>query len=258
MKWALGPLIAVMTMWGQAPRQAANEPPPTFEVASVKPSPPVPADMARLGSIGAKIDPSQARFTRASLTGLIARAYRVDRFQISGPDWMSSSYYDIVATIPEGVSTDFVPEMLQGLLEDRFKLSLHTATKDFDLYVLSVADGGPKIQAKPTDYKPDAQIMPESMAECTVDLSLAMGRPVLDQTGLEGPYLFPRGFGEGVMKRGLWQRLGARPDMEEELQAPSQGEIQRSLQAFGLKLDPRQQAMPVLTIDHVEKSPTEN
>ena len=51
-------------------------------------------------------------------------AYKLKAYQVIGPDWIKSSHWDIAATLPEGANKDQVPEMMQALLADRFKLEM--------------------------------------------------------------------------------------------------------------------------------------
>ena len=76
---------------------AQDLPRPEFEVASIRPSPP-PA--AATGAAGVQIDGSQVRCVAFSLRGYISMAYRVRIYQITGPDWLASERFDIVAKIP--------------------------------------------------------------------------------------------------------------------------------------------------------------
>ena len=118
---------------------------PAFEVATIKPAQlPGPAQMAAgqlhmgLYVAGARVD-----IGAMSLADLIRIAYRVKNYQVSGPPWMTTERFDVMAKIPEGVSKDLVPEMLQALLAERFKLELHRENKEHSVYVLTVAKGGP-------------------------------------------------------------------------------------------------------------------
>jgi uncharacterized protein (TIGR03435 family) len=94
---------------------------------------------------------------------LVQQAYGVGKDRISGaPDWLNSDRYDIEAKVDPArvdelkkLSPDELKaarqQMLQKLLEDRFKLTLHRETKELPIYNLVVAKGGPKIQ----ESKPD-------------------------------------------------------------------------------------------------------
>jgi len=121
----------------------AQTPAPSFEVASVKPSPPPTGDVMIRRSGG---DPGMVNYQNVTLKIMIARAYSVKNFQVSGPDWIDSQGYDVVAKLPAGASQDQVPAMLQTLLAERFKLALHRESKEIPVYALIVDKGGPKVK----------------------------------------------------------------------------------------------------------------
>jgi len=129
---------------------------PTFEVASIKPAPPL--DMAKLRAeiqngetprLGARVDGARAEYIYLSIQDLIGLAYQVKSYQITGPDWMANQRFDIFAKLPDGSSKDDVPKMLQALLEDRFKLALHRESKEHPVLALVVGKGGPKMKESP-------------------------------------------------------------------------------------------------------------
>ncbi len=57
-------------------------------------------------------------------------------YQVSGPTWMDTERFDIVAKVPRDASKDDVKLMLQNLLTERFKLTLHREKKDLPMYAL--------------------------------------------------------------------------------------------------------------------------
>ncbi len=117
--------------------------PPAFDVASVKPAPP-PTDgriMRRLGG-----DPGMVNYSNVTLKMMIARAYDVKDYQVSGPDWLESEGYDVVAKVPPGTPKEQIPQMLQTLLAERFKLALHRETKTLPMYALVVGKNGSKLK----------------------------------------------------------------------------------------------------------------
>jgi uncharacterized protein (TIGR03435 family) len=67
---------------------------------------------------------------------------------------MSAQRFDIMAKMPPGANKDQVPEMLQVLLAERFKLEFHKETKEHNAYVLTVAKSGLKMQEAPPDPDP--------------------------------------------------------------------------------------------------------
>ncbi len=83
------------------------------------------------------------------MKSLLLAAYRVKAYQLSGPSWMETERFDIVAKIPEGASKDDVRLMLQNLLAERFKLTLHRDRKEMTTWSLAVGKNGVKMQASP-------------------------------------------------------------------------------------------------------------
>jgi uncharacterized protein (TIGR03435 family) len=135
---------------------------PEFEVASIKPSGDLAATFAagKMPHMGMKIDNSQVDIGSFTLAQLISAAYKVKAFQISGPDWIKTTRFDIVAKIPDGVSKDQVPDMLRALLEERFKLSIHRENKELPAYGLMVGKNGTKLTPSPPDAPQDASQTP--------------------------------------------------------------------------------------------------
>jgi uncharacterized protein (TIGR03435 family) len=145
----------------------------TFDVATIKPSPPL--DRAKLAAdiqagkmprFGPRVTSSRADYIYMPLKDLVALAYNMRGYQVAGPDWMSSDRFDIEATMPEGASKDDAPAMLRALLEDRFKLSAHKETQEQKVLALLVAKNGLKLKpstavAQPVD--PDAPLKPNEM-----------------------------------------------------------------------------------------------
>lgn len=120
----------------------------TFEVASVKPAAPPTDGRMMVGMRGGPgtPDPGQVTFSNVTQRLLLSTAYGVQDFQISGPGWLDSERYEIVAKVPKGATKDQFKVMLQNLLAERFKLTLHHETKELPLYALVVAKNGPKLK----------------------------------------------------------------------------------------------------------------
>ncbi len=131
---------------------------PRFEVASIKPAPELAPELRRSPGtpLGVRLDKAQASFGGMSLSALISYACGVRLAQISGPEWLSTQRFDIVAKLPEGGSTERVPEMMQGLLAERFGLRLHRESKEFPVYALVAAKAGIKLTRRPEDFDPRA------------------------------------------------------------------------------------------------------
>ena len=126
---------------------------PTFEVASVKPSAPSPEGRIRVGMRGGpgSPDPGQITYSNVSLKNIVQNAYNVKGYQISGPNWLDSQRFDIVAKIPKGATKEQFQKMLQNLLAERFKLVLHHETKELPMYALVVGKNGPKLKESPKE-----------------------------------------------------------------------------------------------------------
>lgn len=122
-----------------------------FEAASVKPAPPYHGEVVdRRGGPGTS-DPRQVIYPRTWLPTLVAEAYGVRTDQVSGPDWVKTEAYSIVANIPPNTTKQEFNLMLRTLLAERFHLALRHEPKTTSVYVLSVAAGGPKLRPSPAD-----------------------------------------------------------------------------------------------------------
>jgi uncharacterized protein (TIGR03435 family) len=130
----------------------------TFEVASIKPAAPMVAGRMMFGARGGpgSADPGHLTYNNLSLKNLLLNAYGVKSYQITGPSWLDSERFDIVAKIPEGTTKEQVKIMLQNLLKERFKLEIHHETKELPMYALVVGKGGPKMKESPEDPTPPA------------------------------------------------------------------------------------------------------
>jgi Protein of unknown function (DUF3738) len=85
--------------------RAQAESVPKFEVASVRPSPPLQLPLVAPIRIGMSMDAGRVDIRLMSLRDLIIVAYRIKPYQLPGtPDWMTTEVFDILATIPQGVS----------------------------------------------------------------------------------------------------------------------------------------------------------
>ena len=147
--WVLAVIVAAsQASRAQAPAAA---PPRRFEVASIKPSNPNPASVqASLPIIVPALGRLQAQ--NMTLRLLIVAAYQKQSFQvIGGPDWLNTTKFDVNARAADAkASTTALLEMLQWLLADRFKLRVHSETRQVPIYALMLAraDGRPGPQLK--------------------------------------------------------------------------------------------------------------
>ena len=222
--------------------------------------------------------PDGFKAMNASLRSIIQEAYGVQANQIVGPPEISSAAYDIEVKT-EGSQANAqetdprlrqpeIRNQLQALLADRFKLVLHHESKELPSYVLVVGENGSKLQpTKYADY-PDTAKGPDgkgihrmmmmqqggqvraigaqksSMAELTRQLSMQLGKNVVDKTGLSGQYDFNL----------QWSEAAASSDGASKDVAPASGPslFDAVQEQLGLKLVPQQGPEDVLVIDHIE------
>lgn len=277
-------LLAVAAFGQGAPR-------PEFEVASIKPS-------SNGGDprfkIGVHIDGAQVRCTYLSLTDYVRVAYRVKNYQISGPDWMLTDRFDISAKLPEGAGRAQVPDMLRSLLEDRFQIKSHRATKEFPVYGLVVGKGGSKMKEAAADAEPanpNVNVTIDSGQNgTTVNLgngsSMTLGetemvakkitmpvladqlarfvdRPIVDMTDLNGAYDLTLQFQrEDFLAMRIRTALSAGIEMPPGalrlIENSSDGALLAAVQALGLKLESRKAPIEIIVVDSILKAPTEN
>jgi uncharacterized protein (TIGR03435 family) len=247
---------------------------PAFEVATVKPSDPNPGSPF---AVAMSADGAMVRYGNITLRDALRGAFRVGDYQIVAPGWMASARFQIEGKVPAGASLDQIPEMLQTLLEERFKLETRRDTKEMNVYALLVGPGGPKLKAsevKPdgqaplamgTDGKPRQFVMfGGSSAAVTVTapgaslltlvgvLSRFTAKPVVDLTGIEGLYNFSVRFAPEV-NPGLADPQ-PNPGPAEEL-APT---LADAFKQYGLRVESRRMPVELLVVTHMERAPTEN
>jgi uncharacterized protein (TIGR03435 family) len=265
-----------------------------FEVASIKPSPPI-TDNAH---IGMRIDGAHVYFTSFALKDYIRIAYRVKEYQVEGPDWIASERFNIAAKLPAGATREQVNDMLQNLLVDRFKLTFHRVKKEFPVYALVVAKSGLKLKesdlngmsASDFNKGPDSVAASGSAAGISVDLGRGssftfandklevkrlpaarfsdllarfVDRPVVDMTNLTGIYDYditvtPEDY-RGMLIRSAISAGVVLPPEAQRLAMVDIGEsLASGLQALGLKLEARKAPLDVIVVDHAEHAPSEN
>jgi uncharacterized protein (TIGR03435 family) len=264
-------------------------PAPAFDVASVKPD--------KTGGMGVRImfQPG-GRFTADNITlkFLIRLAYDVQDFQISGgPPWLNSDRYDIEAKAegpPESEMRNMTEEqrqadmkrrrlMIQALLADRFKLTLHKESKEAPIYALVVAKNGPKMKELPPEPppapnadpkdppdKPDPKHMGRGgmrmgrgeltgsgvkLSFLAEALSNPLGRTVIDKTGLKGDYDFELKWTPDESQGAGFKPPGDAPPPPD----PNGPSIFTAIQEqLGLKLESQKGPVDLLVIDHAEKA----
>jgi uncharacterized protein (TIGR03435 family) len=252
-----GPIaIGALYAFPSRAQSQAGGAPHAFEAASVKPN--------RAGGVTTRrIEPGTITYLNITLGEFIAMAYGVKHYQLSGPDWIvnygSTDRYDVVAKAAGAVFAEPLKRMLGPLLVDRFHLAFHRETRELPVFALVVAKGGPKFKPGDggamsirLDGKGGYAYTNYSMATLADSLSLmtAVGRPVLDRTGLAGGYSFnadlynmPKGLSPAEFKDAMVNSDAVFSALPEQL---------------GLKLESQKAPIEILVIDHADKVPVEN
>ena len=248
-----------------------------FEVASVKLDVRAEAPSLIRGGPGTA-DPEQITYQRQRLIRFLSAAYGFAFDQISGPGWMEDNLYTIVAKLPPGTTKEQLKFMWQNVLVERFHLKTHIIQKDFPVYELSVAKGGPKFRVEPGflvprlgenwAFRPAPRDIRLTFRDCSMADSFAtrIGWPsappalggltigrVVNKTALEGSYSFTLEFA------GSWGPGGAFPSPLPDGQPDAASNLFDALrQQLGLRLAEGKARLDVLVVDHVDKVPTEN
>lgn len=245
-------LIASLTLLGAGTGLAQG---PAFDVATVKVPAPVP--------LGTSISINLGTFRNGSLTlsnvtlaECLQFAYGIQsREQLAGPDWIGSREvrFDIVAKTAADTDLETARRMLQTLLADRIKLSVHREPRPISFLALVPAKNGPKlvVASSPAGGTPNTQLrgritgtqMP--MPVLASLLSRFERQLVIDRTGLTGAYQF---------------KLEWTPDDRAATgDAPAGPTLFTALEEqLGLRLESRREPLDVIVVDRAEKIPTGN
>ena len=239
---------------------------PQFEVVSIK-----QREAGATGSSCCVAPGGRLNVKNNRISNLIGFAWSIKYFQLVGaPDWLESDRFDIEAKAQGNPSADEMKQMLQSLLEDRFRLKVHREMRPMPVFALVPAKGGPKLQRfqegdcarfdpanpsapqpqgdKPRDYcgfnilvrgKWNASgITIQQVASALSDIT---SRPVIDKTGLTGLFNIHMDYIEDALSP----------------ETPGPSIFTAVQQELGLKLESTREPAEVLVIDHIEK-PSEN
>ena len=233
---------------------------PEFEVATVKSSPPPAGDLININIGGFRN--GKLTFDKASLSDCLKFAWGiVSDEQIAGPDWIKSKAvrFDIVAQTAPGTQREQLELMLQTLLADRLKLSLHHEQKELSFLALVPAKNGARFQAAKADSAGSGDNLAArghisskymSMKVFATLLSRFERAIVVDQTGLAGPFEVKL---EWTPDDGVGPAANAANDIP-----PSPSIFTAVQEQLGLRLESRKGPLDVLVIDHAEKVPVDN
>lgn len=238
----LAGLVVVLSLFAQSSDKL------DFEVVSIKPADPNSQETSTYNL------PGGFRGHNLRLFELIMSAWHLNRDQLAGgPSWLETAGWDIEARYPAGASHSQMPQMLQAMLADRFRLVTHRETHVLPVYALTLAKTGSKLKEGDGQGGMSAgarfiRYSSGTMAELAGQLSSYLHREVIDRTGLTGHYAIKLSFAPVDLTAAPGD--GATPDP-----APS---IFQALQSqAGLKLESTKGPVEVLVIDRCEK-PTPN
>jgi uncharacterized protein (TIGR03435 family) len=280
---ALAVLLSVAAYAQTSPEKAA------FEVATVRLSPQSKPD--RVG-VGLRVDGAQAHIAYFPLQAYIAMAYRVKQYQVSGPDWIMSTMYDVSGKLPAGATSHQIPEMLQSLLAERFQLKLHHEQKDLPVYELvmgkgpltlkeaqpeatSNSNGAVSIAAEGSssgvavnlgngsyytfaDNKFEAHLM--TLERLVTMLERYVDRPLLNMTDLKGTYDFtlnltPEDYRAMLVRAAVKSGVNLPPEALRLMEGNSAASLSDAFEAVGLKIVSRKAPVDMLVVDQISKTP---
>ena len=279
--------VVLGTAFGQTPPTRLE-----FEAASVKQGDAFVAGRPATG--GLRVDGAQVHLDY-TLKSLIALAYNLKLYQVIGSDWLDQRF-QIDAKLSAGTDRRQLPDMVQSILSDRFHMKFHNQSKEFPIYALIVLARGTKLREQGSPEEPaDPNVAltstgygaPGRMGAAYSDgasyslenskfegrkltmvrlaslLTAWTGRPVVDLTGLHGRYdlTFPvvdEDLRAMVSRAFLMGGGSLPPEMVQQLDSMDLASLHAGLNSFGLKLEARKLPLPILVVDSILKSPTEN
>jgi uncharacterized protein (TIGR03435 family) len=265
----------------------------TFEVVSVRPSAlPDPGGLWKSRGGPGTLDPGQITWSNAKLMTILTTAFDVKPYQISGPAWLDTERYDIVAKVPEGATIEQVRVMWRNLLAERFGMLLHHESKEFQVDEVVVSKGGPKF--KETSLDPNAPRAVETgkldgngapeingpgliktiqagangpvghvvaraqvLSPLLTILEDQLHHPVVDKTGLTGRYDYALEYTPDLAEVRLQPRA-APGGPGTEASEPGSNLAAAIQQQLGLRLVSGKAKLDVVVVDKAEKTPTEN
>jgi uncharacterized protein (TIGR03435 family) len=264
-------LVALETvaLFAQVPTTPLPEKPmatdanPSFEVATIKPTPP--------GTQGGGLGPDPGgRFTvhNSTLAGLLRFAYGLNRNQLENqPAWLENDRFDIIAKADMAGAPNMAQQriMMQKLLADRLNLRFHREKKDGTVFALTVQNSGSRLTPSTGDPNgPSPAEMTQrsghwhltvrnvNMETFASGLQGNIDWPVVDRTGLSGRFDITLDWAPDEFQS---PDIGLKSAAETDAFFPNLYTALRD--QLGLKLESMKAPVEILVIDHIEK-PSEN
>lgn len=251
---------------------------PKFEVVSIKPSSASGPALARPGAASITIQDYPLRNLIGAAFGLRSAEFS------SGPAWISSARYNIIAKANRPASGRELWTMVRSVLEERFRLKMHREKKEFPAFNLVMVKSGKLPAARegscvgsdpsaiPQKAGPGKRLvaacgsilMPRipggsrlegggvRMGDLAFTLTDLLDRPVVDKTGFTGTFDLYMGFS----RDGIWpiqpsDRQGQSASGAADL--PTLPNIFTALRALGLKLESGKALLDYTVIDRIER-----
>jgi len=225
--------------------------PTEFEAAEVRPS--------RPGDVQNYSHSQNGRLELQGFTlkGLISMAFQVeDNAVTGGPKWLDTDRFDVIAkaAVPAPASME---GMLKTLIVQRFKLATHNDQQPLPVFALVLGKGAPKLRKSDGSARSECKrgLGPIGITFTCRNTTLAqlaellpnvagayITHPMVDLTGLEDAYDFDL----------TWTPKNRLPD------AGGLTVFEAIDKQLALKLEERKHPMPVIVIDHVERTPIED
>jgi uncharacterized protein (TIGR03435 family) len=273
-----------------------------FEVASVRQTSGILPDgrivvgmLPPTGGPGTN-DPGRIRYAAISLKMLLLKAFDVQDADLKGPSWLDNQFFEVSALMPSDTTTPQFRMMLQSLLSERFKLTLHRESKATPGYVLFVGKNGMKTKESGSkDMVLDEKWVPKvgkdgfvaprqgqrlfiqngpvrcrwtfqhaTMQMLVGGLTTILGSPVTDATSLTKEYDFSLTFltaGSSLqtgpgLGKDSWAEIDARSTDPAAIQAIP--DIFGAVQLLGLRLERDKASKDLIVVDHIDRIPAAN
>jgi uncharacterized protein (TIGR03435 family) len=182
--------------------------------------------------------PNGIRAEGVPLKRALARAFGVQENRVLGPEWLADTRYAItgIAANPR----DFQP-LFQAELTRQFHLLSHREARVIPVYVLKPLNTPSKLQPPVTAGAPSTisggdgnnsiRLLRSTIASFAEMLGNVVNRPVIDESGLDGPF-----------EINLRWKAGNSTDLQTAVQ-----------DQLGIQLADERRSVDVLVIDHIEK-----
>lgn len=256
-------MLAVSLSTAQPPQQQKCL---HFEVATLKPANPK-SDVGSSTNFGGS--GGQLRMLNTPLKQLVEMGLSVEDYALKSPSWLDTSRFDLEARLPAGKPVDegMIDEMVRSLLIERFGLKWHADVQTVPGFELVV---GKKVLAKPATQMERVKGVHGSSSgpafisginmstsELAVALGKVLGRPVIDGTHLSDGFdirlrWLPDNEAAVTQERQYAKQYGIDVD---NLPSSVFTAVEEQL---GLKLQSAKIPSRVITVDNINRQPTQN